>query len=89
MMDEFHQYGLPSVFVYIVGALKIVSAMLLIAGIWFHQFVLPAASIITVLMVGAIAMHIKVQDPVKKSIPALILLILSLTICSLVFWGNI
>ena len=34
IIEEFATYGLPAWFSYLVGALKISSAILLIAGIW-------------------------------------------------------
>jgi hypothetical protein len=32
-------------------------------------------------MLGAVCMHMKVSDPLKKSLPALIMLIFSIIIC--------
>jgi len=32
------------------------------------------------LMIGALVMHLKVKDPLRKSLPALLLLVLSLSI---------
>ncbi len=83
MQEEFAAYGLPAWFVYLIGALKIGSALALIVGIWFPVLVLPAAGLISVLMVGALSMHIKIHDSLKKSLPALGMLALSLGIC----WG--
>jgi hypothetical protein len=37
------------------------------------------------LMVGAIVMHIKVSDPIKRSLPALTMLVLSLVVA---FYGS-
>jgi len=81
MPEEFAAYGLPAWFAYLIGALKIGSALALIVGIWLPVLVLPAAGLISVLMVGALAMHIKIHDPLKKSLPALGMLALSLAIC--------
>ena len=78
--EEFAAYGLPSWFSYIVGALKILSAILLIAGIWMPQLVLPGSALVSSLMVGAILMHLKIRDPLIKSLPALMMLILGLSI---------
>lgn len=77
LKEEFNAYGLPDWFFYFVGFLKVTSAILLIIGIWLPFLVFPAASLISVLMVGAIAMHLKVKDPLTKSVPALIVLLLS------------
>jgi hypothetical protein len=53
-----------------VGVLKVSSALCLVAGIWVQFLVMPAAALIAVLMLGAIAMHLKVHDPAIKSLPA-------------------
>lgn len=78
---EFAAYGLPPVVFYLVGALKITAGVLLIAGLWFGELVIPAASVVAVLMVGALAMHAKVGDPPIKSLPALLMLLMGTTIC--------
>ena len=78
MQEEFSNYGLPKWFMLLIGFLKVTFALLLLFGIWFPFLTNPAALGIAVLMIGAIAMHIKIKDPLKKSLPALIMLILSL-----------
>ncbi len=80
MKEEFAVYGLPSWFVGVVGFLKILFATLLIVGIWYPAVTQPAAISIAVLMLGAMSMHFKVKDPLKKSLPSLTLLILSLVV---------
>jgi hypothetical protein len=83
LKEEFAAYGLPAYFFYLVGALKIGSAITLIAGIWIEALVLPAAAVVAVLMVGALAMHVKVKDPVVKSLPAFLMLVMSGYLCAL------
>ena len=70
MPEEFAAYGLPHWFLWVVGGVKVACALCLLAGIWAHGLVLPAAAVITLLMGGAIAMHLKVKDPLVKSLPA-------------------
>jgi hypothetical protein len=77
MPEEFSAYGLPSWVLWAVGGLKVGSALCLIAGIWVPALIAPAATVILVLMVGAIAMHLKVQDPLIKSVPATAMLALA------------
>jgi len=77
---EFETYGLPEWFFYLIGFLKIGSAIMLLAGIAMPGLVGPAASIVVGLMLGAIAMHIKVGDPAMKSLPAALMLLMSLVI---------
>lgn len=83
LKEEFSEYGLPDVTFYLVGILKIGSGILLIAGIWFPGLVLPAAAIVVLLMLGALAMHIKVKDPAMKSLPAFLMLVMSASLCGL------
>lgn len=80
MREEFAVYGLPAWLTYVVGALKVGAAICLLAGLWLHFLVLPAALLICILMVGALAMHAKVRDPLKKSLPALFMLTASIGI---------
>ncbi len=81
MPEEFASYGLPAWSTYVVGALKVGAALCLLAGLWFHALVFPAAALVGLLMIGAFAMHLKIHDPIKKSVPALVLLALSIIIC--------
>lgn len=71
LKEEFAVYGLPGWFMGVVGFLKVLLAALLIAGIWFPPVTKPAAAGMAVLMLGAVSMHVKVKDPLKKALPAL------------------
>jgi uncharacterized membrane protein YphA (DoxX/SURF4 family) len=82
MKEEFQTYGLPAWSVQVVGFLKLAFAACLIAGIWFPALTKPAAVGIAILMLGAVAMHLKVKDPLKKSLPALTMLILSVIVAA-------
>lgn len=81
LKEEFIAYGLPLWFFYFIGVLKVGSAFLLLLGLWIPSVVFPAAFVISILMIGAIAMHLKVRDPWKRLLPAFLMLILSLAIC--------
>lgn len=70
MREEFAAYGLPDWFMYLVGALKIAVAILLLVGIWVPSVVLPTALLLCILMLGALSMHVKIGDPIVKSLPA-------------------
>lgn len=80
MREEFAAYGLPAWMVAVVGVLKVGAALALIAGIWYRVLVLPAAMLICVLMLGALAMHFKIHDPLRKSAPAAGMLALAVVI---------
>ncbi|MEP2772062.1 MAG: DoxX family protein [Fulvivirga sp.] len=78
--EEFAAYGLPSWFMVVVGTLKVVLSIGLMASIWYPMLELYCAGGIAVLMLGAVGMHIKVSDPLKKSFPAALFLVLSVII---------
>ncbi|MFO7702245.1 DoxX family protein [Psychroflexus maritimus] len=80
MKKEFEVYGLNETMMYLVGGLKLLFAIGLIAGIFLPSIVEISAAGIGFLMLGAIGMHIKVKDEPKKSFPAFTMLILSLAI---------
>jgi hypothetical protein len=80
LQEEFATYGLPAWFMTVIGGLKVLLSLGLIASIWIPALELYTAGGIGLLMIGAIAMHIKVGDPLKKSFPAAFFLILSLII---------
>ncbi|MHC4392156.1 MAG: DoxX family protein [Planctomycetota bacterium] len=83
LKEEFAEYGLPTWSFYLVGPLKLGCAALLLAGVWLPGLVLPAAGVLAALMLGAIAMHWKVKDPLVRSIPALCMFLLSTTVLGL------
>jgi len=80
IVEEFETYGLPKWFMYLIGGLKSVLAVLLLASIMYPQVELLAAYGIAFLMTGAVSMHFKIGDPLKKSLPAFTFLVLSLAI---------
>lgn len=84
LKEEFATYGLPSFMYFLVGGLKLACAVALLVGLWFPEAVLPAAGVLVVLMLGALAMHIKVSDPISKSVPAFGMLAMSATLAVLV-----
>ncbi|MFT4542859.1 MAG: hypothetical protein ACI835_005328 [Planctomycetota bacterium] len=77
LRQEFAAYGLAGWVFFLTGFLKVGSALLLIAGLWFPNLVLPASGVVVGLMVGALAMHWKVKDPAIRSFPALAMLAMS------------
>lgn len=85
MKEEFAHYGLPEWSVAAVGFLKLAAATGLILGLFLPWLVLPSALLLACLMVGALSMHLKVNDPFKKSLPALSLLIITLVIAIMAF----
>ncbi len=80
ILEEFEVYGLPKWMCYLVGTLKVGLAIGLIAAIWFPVILQPVALGLSVLLFGSIVMHFKIKDPLIKSFPAALFLILCLTI---------
>lgn len=83
LKQEFLAYGLSEPIFYTIGGIKILAAILLLIGLKVKKWVKPAGQIIALLMIGAIAMHLKVGDPLLKSVPALGMLAMSVTILQL------
>jgi uncharacterized membrane protein YphA (DoxX/SURF4 family) len=85
LSGEFAAYGLPAWSVWLVGTLKLGCAVLFLAGIWLPVVVAPAAAVLALLMLGAIFMHVKVRDPLIRSLPATLMLGMSVFL----FWCSI
>lgn len=86
LREEFAVYGLPSPVFVIVGVVKVSAGAVLIAGVWLpflDALVRPAAAVVAALMVGALVMHVKVGDPIKKAVPATLMLAMSSAIALL------
>ena len=71
MREEFEEYGLSEQTMYAVGAAKVSLASLMLIGHFYPKLVRPASAGLAGLMVGAVAMHAKVNDPIKRAVPAL------------------
>ncbi len=77
MKEEFANYGLSENTMYAVGAAKVGLAGLMLAGHVEPRLTRPASMGLAAFMLGAISMHIKVGDPVKRYLPALSVFTLS------------
>ena len=77
LKNEFAIYGLANWFFYLIGALKITSAVALFLSFIYSDLSFMASSLIIILMLGAIAMHIKAKDSIKKTLPALAMFFMS------------
>lgn len=83
LKDEFAAYGLPDAVFYLVGVLKLAAAAALLAALWVPALVVPAAGVLAALMLGALVMHLKVKDPLLKSVPALAMLAMTTTLAAI------
>ena len=77
MKEEFAEYGLSESTMYAVGAAKVGLAGLMLVGHVEPRLTRPASIGLAAFMLGAIGMHVKVGDPVKRYLPALSVLTLS------------
>jgi len=80
IIEEFQVYGLPVWSCYLIGTLKVLFALGLIAAIWFPSLRQICALGLAFLLLGSIAMHLKISDPIKKSFPAFLFLCMCLYI---------
>lgn len=80
MREEFNQYGMNKSMMWTVGILKMLAAIILFASAFVYPTIFEpiGAYTIAALMAGAIVMHLKIGDGFKRSMPALVFLILSL-----------
>lgn len=78
LKEEFIVYGLEGSMIYVIGGIKLLACALLLLGLHYKKLIRPAATTLAVLMLGALAMHFKVEDPLMRSLPAAILLTLAL-----------
>jgi hypothetical protein len=85
IIEEFKVYGLPVWMCYVVGTLKVILALGLLAAIWYPELRVPSALGLAFLLLVSIAMHIKIKDPLKKSFPAFLFLIMCLYIAFPIF----
>ena len=86
MVEEFEEYGLSKKQMYAVGAVKVSLAGMLLAGHWYPRLVRPASVALAGMMLGAIGMHVKVKDPIKRSLPAIT--VAGLSVASAVLNGS-
>ena len=75
MKEEFKVYELSEKTMYAVGFLKIMIAIFLLCGSWVPSLIKPSAILLSVLMLGAVVHHLRVErDNYLKVAPAYIML---------------
>ena len=81
--EEFEVYGLSKSFYTTIFILKVSLAILLLASIQFDVLTLASSIGLTILLLGSIAMHIKVKDALIKSFPAFLFMLMNVAIALL------
>ncbi len=87
MKEEFTAYGLPVWSMYFVGSIKVLLSLIIIYSVFINTIdLLVCYYLMSVLMIGAIIMHAKIKDPIKKSFPAISILSLLIIIIYLSYY---
>ena len=81
--EEFEVYGLSKSFYTTIYFLKVSLAILLLASIQFDILTLASSLGLAILLLGSIAMHIKVKDALIKSFPAFLFMLMNVAIALL------
>ena len=80
IFEEFEVYGFSKKFCYAVGFLKVSLALLLLVSIQFEELSLIGSLGLAILLLGSVLMHFKIKDPLYKSFPAFLFLVMNLLI---------
>jgi hypothetical protein len=83
IIEEFETYGLPKSLCYVVGVFKVSFALILLASIQIESLTLIGSLGLAILLLGSIIMHLKIKDPMYKSLPAFLFILINLTIAYL------
>lgn len=83
LKEEFAAYGLSDTVMKVVGAIKIILALLILVSIFYQPVEIIGAFGMAVMMSAAILMHLKIRDPLVRSFPALLFLALSVVLLAI------
>ncbi|MCI9885567.1 DoxX family protein [Bacillus altitudinis] len=79
MAEEFKRFGLPAFFNVLTGALELIGAAGMLAGIWIQTLALLSGLLLGgTMLAAAFTLIVLAKDPFKKAIPALVLFALSI-----------
>jgi|TARA_B100000768_G_scaffold181800_1_gene206512 hypothetical protein len=78
--EEFNVYGLSNTFYKIIFVIKVGLAILLLISIKYDFLTLYSGIGLATLLGGSILMHVKIKDPLFKSFPALLFMVMNLAI---------
>lgn len=81
LADQFVEFGLPRIMMYLVGVLEIAGAI----GLFIEPLAVLASLGLGGLMLGAIANHIKANHRFDKTAPSLGLLIMTCVLAALMY----
>ncbi|MBU8695288.1 DoxX family protein [Bacillus pumilus] len=79
MAEEFKRFGLPAFFNVLTGALELIGAAGMLAGIWMPTLALLSGLLLGgTMLAAAFTLIVLARDPIKKAIPALVLFALGI-----------
>lgn len=84
-VEIFKNLNLPQWFRVVTGWIQLVGVVGLIIGFWLPWVVVIAGLWFAVTMLVAVFAHIRVKDPFRESMPALVLLVISIILSTLNF----
>ncbi|MFJ8243871.1 DoxX family protein [Peribacillus asahii] len=79
-IEGFKAYGYPQWFRIFTAVVEVVTALLLIIGIWNQQLAAIGGFLVFATMIGAIFTHIKLKDSFKNMVLPIVLLVLGLIV---------
>jgi putative oxidoreductase len=79
-VEGFKTFGLPQWFRVITGLMQLIGIAALVVGIWEESWAAWAGIWFSIMMLCAVAVHLRIKDPFSKMMPAIFLLILSVSV---------
>lgn len=83
IIEEFEAYGLSKTLCYVIGFLKVSLALLLLVSIKIEDLTAYATSGLALLLFGSVVMHLRIKDPLYKSFPAFLFILMLILIAYL------
>jgi putative oxidoreductase len=77
-IESFQSLRLPQWFRLVTGLMQYVGVGIIIAGLWDSKWLVWAAAWFAIIMFFAVAAHVRVKHTFAKSVPAFVLLLISL-----------
>ncbi|WP_342605157.1 DoxX family protein [Peribacillus sp. FSL E2-0159] len=79
-VEEFNHLKLPQWFRIVTGIVQLIGVLALILGFWYPEWAAFGGLWLAITMFFGIVAHMRVKHPIKDSIPAFVLMILSLIV---------